>query len=144
MTPQVILKCKTDDRPSDNPTYTMLPQGWIVLHKINIPHWRRKRRVCRSRYSNLVKLLHVSGESLSHMQCEKYSSQNTEMGVGVSSFGRLPPVWVTASSPLQLVNMEGEFEGGPELQAHVLHHHVTTQQQEGFAVNLLKMERWDV
>lgn len=42
------------------------------------------------------------------------------------------------SSPLELVDVEGEFEGGAELQAHVLHHHVAAQQQEGLAVNLLE------
>lgn len=46
--------------------------------------------------------------------------------------GRLTP-----SSPFELVDVEGEFEGGAELQAHVFHHHVATQQQECFAVNFL-------
>lgn len=45
--------------------------------------------------------------------------------------------WET-SSPLELVNVEGEFEGGAELQAHVFHHHVATQQQERFSVNFLQ------
>lgn len=34
---------------------------------------------------------------------------------------------LTSSRPLELVDMEGEFEGGTKLQAHVFHHHVTTQ-----------------
>lgn len=38
----------------------------------------------------------------------------------------------------QLVDVEGEFEGGTKFQAHVLHHHVTTQQKESLPVNLLK------
>lgn len=37
--------------------------------------------------------------------------------------------------------MESEFEGGAELQAHVLHHGVATQQQQGFAVDLLQQRR---
>jgi hypothetical protein len=39
---------------------------------------------------------------------------------------------------LELVDVEGEFEGGAKLQAHVFHHHVAAQQQEGSAVNLLE------
>ncbi len=46
--------------------------------------------------------------------------------------------WLTSSCPFELVDVEGEFEGGAELQAHVFHHHVATQQQECFAVNLLE------
>lgn len=42
------------------------------------------------------------------------------------------------SSPLELVDVEGEFEGGTKLQTHVFHHHVTAKQQQGFAVNLLQ------
>lgn len=38
----------------------------------------------------------------------------------------------------QLVDVEGEFEGRTKFQAHVLHHHVTTQQKESLPVNLLK------
>lgn len=30
------------------------------------------------------------------------------------------------------------FEGRPQLEAHVLHHHVTVQQQESLAIYLLK------
>lgn len=41
------------------------------------------------------------------------------------------------SSPLELVNVKGEFEGRTKLQPHVFHHHVTAQQQQSFAINLL-------
>lgn len=63
-----------------------------------------------------------------------------EQGNGCRSFilWKATAGWVTSSSPLELVNVEGEFEGGAELQAHIFHHHVTTQQQECFAVNLLQ------
>lgn len=47
------------------------------------------------------------------------------------------------SGPLELVDVEGEFEGGAELQAHVFHHHVAAQQQEGFTVNLLRQRGRD-
>lgn len=40
-------------------------------------------------------------------------------------------------SLLQPVNVKGELEGGPQLQAHVLHHHVTAQQEQGLAIDLL-------
>ena len=46
-------------------------------------------------------------------------------------------VGVKSSNPFELVDVEGEFEGGAELQAHVFHHHVASQQQECFAINLL-------
>lgn len=42
-----------------------------------------------------------------------------------------------SSSPFKLVNVEGEFEGRAELQTHVFHHHVATQQQKGFPINFL-------
>lgn len=45
------------------------------------------------------------------------------------------------SSLLELVDVEDQFEGGTELQTHVLHHHVTAQQQQGFSVNLLQTKR---
>lgn len=51
---------------------------------------------------------------------------------------------VRAASPcselalFQPVNVVGELERGPQLQTHVLHHHVTAQQQEGLAVDLLQ------
>jgi hypothetical protein len=38
---------------------------------------------------------------------------------------------------LQPVNVKGELEGGPQLQAHVLHHHVTAQQEQGLAIDFL-------
>lgn len=38
---------------------------------------------------------------------------------------------------LQPVNVVGEFERGPQLQPHVLHHHVAAQQEQGLAVDLL-------
>lgn len=31
-----------------------------------------------------------------------------------------------------------DLEGGPKLEAHVFHHHVTVQQQESLAIYLLK------
>lgn len=52
---QVILNSKTDD---SNPTYNMLPWGWIVLHKINIPQWMRTG-VYITRHGGLMKSLHV-------------------------------------------------------------------------------------
>jgi len=48
--------------------------------------------------------------------------------------------WDWLLMAFELVDVEGEFEGGAELQAHVFHHHVAAQQQEGFAVNLLSGE----
>lgn len=33
---------------------------------------------------------------------------------------------LTSSSPFELVDVEREFEGWAEFQAHVFHHHVTT------------------
>lgn len=41
---------------------------------------------------------------------------------------------------LQPVNVKGELEGGPQLQAHVLHHHVTAQQEQGLAVDFVFSE----
>lgn len=38
---------------------------------------------------------------------------------------------------LQPVNVKGELEGRPQLQAHVLHHHVTAQQEQGLAIDFL-------
>lgn len=38
---------------------------------------------------------------------------------------------------LQPVNVVGELERGPQLQPHVLHHHVAAQQEQGLAVDLL-------
>lgn len=128
MTLQVILKCNTADWPLGNPTYTMLPWGWIVLHKINIPHWTRTAGIYSTRYGGLTKLLHVNDQNTPEVQCVIYWSENGEMGAG----------WMTSSSPLELVNVEGEFEGGAKLQAHVFHHHVTPQQQQRFAVDLLQ------
>lgn len=37
-----------------------------------------------------------------------------------------------------LVDEVTDLEGGPKLEAHVLHHHVTVQQQECLAIYLLK------
>lgn len=42
---------------------------------------------------------------------------------------------------LQSVNVVAELECGPQLQTHVLHHHVTAQQEQGLAVNLLVVWR---
>lgn len=44
---------------------------------------------------------------------------------------------LTSSGPFELVDVKGEFKGWTELQAHVFHHHVATQQEECFPVNLL-------
>lgn len=59
----------------------------------------------------------------------------------------VPGSWLAASGEknascselalLQPVNVKGELEGGPQLQAHVLHHHVTAQQEQGLAIDLL-------
>lgn len=38
---------------------------------------------------------------------------------------------------LQPVNVERELECRPQFQAHVLHHHVTAQQEQGLAIDLL-------
>lgn len=78
MTLQVILKCNTADWPLGNPTYTMLPWGWIVLHKINIPHWTRTGGIYSTRYGGLMKLLHVNDQNTSEVQCVLYWSQNGE------------------------------------------------------------------
>lgn len=40
-------------------------------------------------------------------------------------------------SLLQLLNVVAEFEGRSQLQAQIFHDHVTPQQQQGMAVNLL-------
>lgn len=40
-------------------------------------------------------------------------------------------------SLLQLLNVIAEFEGGSQLQSQVFHDHVTPQQQQGMAINLL-------
>lgn len=42
------------------------------------------------------------------------------------------------SRPLELVDVEGELEGGAELQAHVFHHHVAAQQQQCPAIDFLR------
>jgi len=60
-----------------------------------------------------------------------------EDGVGVLWKDAAAAGRSTSSRPLELVDMEGELEGGAELQAHVFHHHVATQQQKCFAVDLL-------
>lgn len=39
---------------------------------------------------------------------------------------------------LQLVNVIAEFQRGSQLQSQVFHDHVTPQQQQGIAVNLLE------
>lgn len=38
---------------------------------------------------------------------------------------------------LQFVNMVAEFQRGSQFQTQVLHDHITLQQQEGIAINLL-------
>lgn len=38
---------------------------------------------------------------------------------------------------LQPINVVAELERGAQLQPHVLHHHVTAQQQQGLAIDLL-------
>lgn len=48
---------------------------------------------------------------------------------------------LTSSGPFELVDVKGELEGGAELQAHVFHHHVATQQEECFPVNLMFSEK---
>lgn len=63
----------------------------------------------------------------------------------------MPGSWLAASGEknascselalLQPVNVKGELEGGPQLQAHVLHHHVTAQQEQGLAIDLLGVGR---
>lgn len=56
----------------------------------------------------------------------------------------LDPSVVWAASPcselalLQPVNVVGELECRPQLQTHVLHHHVTAQQKQGLAIDLLR------
>lgn len=56
-----------------------------------------------------------------------------------------PPSVVQAASPrselalLQPVNVVGELQRGPQLQPHVLHHHVAAQQQQGLAIDLLQV-----
>lgn len=47
----------------------------------------------------------------------------------------------TSSSLFELVNVEREFERRAELQAHVPHHGVAAQQQQGSAVDLLQQSR---
>lgn len=59
----------------------------------------------------------------------------------------MPGSWLAASweksascselALLQPVNVKGELEGRPQLQAHVLHHHVTAQQEQGLAIDFL-------
>ena len=39
---------------------------------------------------------------------------------------------------LQPVNVVAELEGRPQLQTHVLHHRVTSQQEQGLAIDLLE------
>lgn len=41
-----------------------------------------------------------------------------------------------------LVDEVTDFESRPQLKAHVLHHHVTVQQQKCFAIYLLKCTCW--
>lgn len=63
----------------------------------------------------------------------------------------VPGSWLAASGEknascselalLQPVNVKGELEGRPQLQAHVLHHHVTAQQEQGLAIDLLGVGR---
>lgn len=54
------------------------------------------------------------------------------------------PSAVQASLPcselalLQPVNVVAELEGRPQLQTHVLHHRVTSQQEQGLAIDLLE------
>lgn len=54
---------------------------------------------------------------------------------------KVPGSWLAASCSelalLQPVDVKGELEGGPQLQAHVLHHHVTAQQEQGLAIDFL-------
>lgn len=62
----------------------------------------------------------------------------------------VPGSWLAASGEknascselalLQPVNVKGELEGRPQLQAHVLHHHVTAQQEQGLAIDLVFSE----
>lgn len=82
-------------------------------------------------------MLHVNG---------RYADPGSgRWGGGARSFGRIAAGRLTPppSGPLELVDVEGEFEGGAELQAHVFHHHVAAQQQEGFTVNLLRQRGRD-
>lgn len=77
---------------------------------------------------------------MSNMQYMIYRSYKSEMSVKSFVPWKLTAAWATSSSPLKLVNVESEFEGGAKLQSHVFHHHVTTQQQERFAINLLQQK----
>ena len=40
---------------------------------------------------------------------------------------------------LEFADNMAEFEGGPEFEAHVLHHHVTVEKQQGLAVDFLQI-----
>lgn len=74
---------------------------------------------------------------MSNMQCMIYTDPRTGRWGWSLVLWKAAVARLTPSSPFELVDVEGEFEGGAELQAHVFHHHVATQQQECFAVNLL-------
>lgn len=140
MTPQVILKCK-ENRPyvhhaaSGLDCATQRRGGFIVPEE-----------------SDLAKLLHVWVVRVCPIcECVRVWSHRPRTRRrrwrwrrrALGSLVLWEPAGPTErphSSPLELVDVEGEFEGGAELQAHVLHHHVASQQQEGLAVNLVFSE----
>lgn len=49
----------------------------------------------------------------------------------------LPTPRTSELSLLQLLDVIAEFESGSQLQSQVLHDHVTSQQQQGMAIDLL-------
>lgn len=49
----------------------------------------------------------------------------------------LPTLPTSELGLLQLVNVVAEFQCGSQLQSQVFHDHVTPQQQQGIAINLL-------
>lgn len=140
MTPQVILKCK-ENRPyvhhaaSGLDCATQRRGGFIVPEE-----------------SDLAKLLHVwvvrvcpicecvrvwSHRPRTRRRRWRWRWRRRALG-SLVLWEPAGPTERPHSSPLELVDVEGEFEGRAELQAHVLHHHVAAQQQEGLAVNLLE------
>lgn len=108
---------------------------------------QRRGGLIVSEEGDLVKLLHVWVVRVCPIcECVHVSSHCPRTQCwwcrrAVGSFVLWEPAGPTEllhSEALQLVDVEGEFEGGAKLQAHVLHHHVAAQQHEGLAVNLLE------
>lgn len=63
--------------------------------------------------------------SITPIRSARYTgSRQQGAGVGGESFGRLWGGELISSSPFELIDVEGEFEGRAELQAHVFHHHI--------------------